>query len=241
MGSKSLDRGKSFEFLARGIFQVYATKDFPAAGLILGMRWRTSKLPEADPGDLALARRMLGGDEAAFEDFFEGHFPGLYRFALARVREPELARDLVQTAILKAISNLHKFRGEATLAAWLFTICRHEISAHYRRSKRAPDPVELAEDAPEVRAVLDSLPGRLEGTEEAVEDRELARLVHATLDRLPPRYAQALEWKYLDGLPVKEIAERLEVGPKAAESLLTRARQAFRDGYSAFGLTHEWA
>ena len=37
-----------------------------------------------------------------------------------------------------------------------------------------------------------------------------------------------LEWKYVDGLPVQEIAQRLAIGPKAAESLLTRAREAFR-------------
>jgi DNA-directed RNA polymerase specialized sigma24 family protein len=55
------------------------------------------------------------------------------------------------------------------------------------------------------------------------------------LDHLSPHYGeegQALEWKYLDGLSVKEIAARLRLAPKAAESLLTRARRAFRDGFS---------
>jgi RNA polymerase sigma-70 factor (ECF subfamily) len=57
--------------------------------------------------------------------------------------------------------------------------------------------------------------------------------VQATLDHLPGRYGQVLEWKYIQGLSVDEIATRLGVGYKAAESLLTRARGAFRD---AFGL-----
>lgn len=179
---------------------------------------------------------MLAGDEQAFDAFFDEQFPALYRFALSRVRDPEVARDLVQSAILKAIQNLSSFRGEASLAGWLFTICRHEISSHYRRVGRAPRPVELAEDAPGVRAALDSMPASFPGPERALDDRELARQVHATLDRLPAHYGQALEWKYVDGLPVREIAERLEVGPKAAESLLTRARKAFRDGFSAFEL-----
>ena len=55
------------------------------------------------------------------------------------------------------------------------------------------------------------------------------------MDPLPPRYGDALEWKYIHGLTVKEIAALLEVGPKAAESLLTRARQAFRDGFGSLG------
>ena len=55
------------------------------------------------------------------------------------------------------------------------------------------------------------------------------RIVEATLDSLPGRYGEVLEWKYIDGLSVTEIAARLGVGAKAAESLLTRAREAFRD------------
>ena len=192
-------------------------------------------MPDFQQDDRALVRRMLGGDKEAFEDFFEGQFPALYRFALSRLRDPELTREIVQTAICKAIANLRSYRGEASLTAWLFTICRYEISGHYRKLRRAPEPVELAEEAPEVRAALESIPASLTGPEEALRRKEVAGLVHATLDHLPSRYGRALEWKYVDGLSVKEIAKRLEVGPKAAESLLTRARQAFRDGYSSFG------
>ena len=205
------------------------------------MRRRSRSFPELEPADRALAERVLAGDEEAFDDFFEGHFPALYRFALARLRDPELARDTAQSAICKAIANLDGYRGEASLAAWLFTICRYEISAHYRRLGRIGSSVELTEDAPEVRAALDSMSAVAEDPEEALRRKELGRVVHATLDRLPPRYGQALEWKYIDGLPVKEIARRLAIGPKAAESILTRARQAFRDGFSSFGERLEWS
>ncbi len=199
------------------------------------MRRLRPKFAELEPDDRALARRMLAGDEAAFEEFFEGHFPGLYRFALARVKDPELARDIVQSAICKAIANLRTYRGEATLAAWLFTICRYEISGHYRKQRRAPQRVDLVEEVPEVRAALDSLASGLEGPEDSLNRKEVAHYVHAVLDRLPERYGKALEMKYLEGQSVKEIAAYLEVGPKAAESLLTRARQAFRDGFASFG------
>jgi RNA polymerase sigma-70 factor (ECF subfamily) len=155
------------------------------------------------------------------------------------VRDPDLARDVVQNALCKALENLDAFRGEASLAGWLFTICRHEISGHYRRRGRAPDEVELAEETPAVRAALESLPASFSGPQEALEDEELARQVHTTLDHLPPHYGRALEWKYVDGLAVKEIASRLDLGSKAAESLLTRARKAFRDAFSSFGLSFE--
>jgi RNA polymerase sigma-70 factor (ECF subfamily) len=60
---------------------------------------------------------------------------------------------------------------------------------------------------------------------------ELSRLVRQTLDYLPSLYGDVLEMKYIHGLPVKEIASRLGKGPKAIESLLTRARESFRDGF----------
>ncbi len=199
------------------------------------MRFSRQSPSPPEAGDRALVERMLGGDEAAFEDFFEGHFPGLYRFALARLSDPELAREVVQTAICKAIANLRGFRGDSSLAGWLFTICRYEISGHYRRLRRSPTAVELVEEAPEVRAALDGLAAGIDGPEQSLERKQVAAAVHAVLDELPPRYGQALEWKYLEGLPVKEIARRLEVGPKAAESLLTRARRAFQHSFSSIG------
>ena len=60
--------------------------------------------------------------------------------------------------------------------------------------------------------------------------------MHEALDYLPSRYSQALEWKYCEGLSVNEIAERLEVGAKAAESVLSRARVAFREAFATLGL-----
>ena len=51
------------------------------------------------------------------------------------------------------------------------------------------------------------------------------------LDELPSHYADALEWKYIDEISVHEIAARLGLGAKAAESLLTRRANAFRDAF----------
>jgi RNA polymerase sigma-70 factor (ECF subfamily) len=60
---------------------------------------------------------------------------------------------------------------------------------------------------------------------------EVAGLVRATLEHLPDNYATALELKYINGCSVAEIARRLGIGEKAAESVLSRARAAFREGF----------
>ncbi|MGH9161042.1 MAG: RNA polymerase sigma factor [Vicinamibacteraceae bacterium] len=182
--------------------------------------------------DLELVRRLLNGDEAAFTRFFDTTYPVLYRFALVRLRfDHDGASDVAQAAICKAISKLHTFRGEAALLTWLCTFCRHELYAHCGKHDRRVE-VELVEDAPEVRAALEAL--RLSAAEDldtSLDRGEVASLVQRVLDHLPPHYADALEWKYMDEMTVQEIATRLGVGLKAAESLLTRARQAFRDAF----------
>src|SRR5439155_22437886 len=103
--------------------------------------------------------------------------------------------------------------------------------AHFEKEGKRPPMVDLVDDVPEVRAALDSLSAARQ--ESALRRSETARLVQLVLDRLPGRYGDALEWKYIDGLSVAEIAERLGIGAKAAESTLTRAREAFRDAFTA--------
>ncbi|HVS03265.1 MAG TPA: sigma-70 family RNA polymerase sigma factor [Thermoanaerobaculia bacterium] len=184
--------------------------------------------------DRALVRRMLAGEELAFSTFFETHFPALYRFALARLgKDADAAEEVVQAALARAVTKLATWRGEAALLTWLCTFCRHEISAYLRRRGRAGEVVRFLEEAPEVRAALESMAqAETVGPDEGLLRKELAHLVQLTLDNLPGRYGDALEWKYIDGMSVKEIAARLGLGPKAAESLLTRARQAFREAFT---------
>lgn len=184
----------------------------------------------ADPDELALVKRMLAGDEQAMETFGDRYFPGLYRFAVARLRgDRELARDIVQTTVVKALSKLRSFRGEAPLAAWLRVCCRNEIGMHFRHTNR----YRVLNEDDELRPPLAAMPNpeHVDAPQGALLRKEEGGLVHEALDLLPWHYAKALEWKYLQRLSVRQVASRLEQSPKAAESVLTRARAAFRRVY----------
>ena len=172
----------------------------------------------------------MAGDEEAFEEFANDYLPQVYRFAARRLDyDGDLARDIVQTTLCKAIPKLGSYRGDAALMTWLCACCRNEIAAHFRRAGRRPLEIGLIVEDLEADAV--AYPVLTDGPEVALLRGEQADLVHEALDALPPNYGKALSWKYLEELSVKQIAARLEVGPKAAESLLTRARTAFRDAY----------
>jgi RNA polymerase sigma-70 factor (ECF subfamily) len=189
--------------------------------------------------DLALARRLHAGDEAAFDEFFTGYFPRVYRFALTRVGGNEdIAEEITQRVLIRALNRIRTYKGEAALLTWLCTLCRREI-ADWMEIEGRHREVSLVDDRPELRATLEAIAaGDAADPEIAVHRQELSELVQLTLDHLPGRYGDVLEWKYVLGLSVDEIAGRLGVGYKAAESLLTRARAAFREGFSGFN--REW-
>lgn len=181
--------------------------------------------------DKELVERLLAGDQRAFEVLADDYIPALYRFALFRLnRDQDLAEEISQATLVKVMTKLSSFRGEATLMTWICACCRMEIAAHFRRQGRRPREVELPDEGTLTDAPLHG--SSLEGPDRFVFRRESMELVHAALDQLPPHYGRVLEWKYLEDIPVKEIARRLSTTAKAAESMLTRARDAFRDVYA---------
>lgn len=208
--------------------------DFTVRGRLMGTNG-----PGDDVSDeRELVRRMLDGEEPAFTEFFSTYFPRVFRFALPRLRRDEdAAKDVVQATLIKAMRGLDGWRGDAALFTWLCQICRREIADHVRSARRRSDRVVLIEDSEEVQAALEAIeaPPGDDPLRRCTGD-EVGRLVHAVLDRLPGRYGEALEWKYVEGRSVEEIGDRLGIGHTAAQSLLARARVAFRDGLeSVFG------
>ncbi|NCF50038.1 sigma-70 family RNA polymerase sigma factor [Gammaproteobacteria bacterium] len=184
--------------------------------------------------DKRLVKQLLGGDQRAFDRFFEENFARLYRFAIARLSDdPEGAREVAQITLIQAVRKLHTFRAESALFTWLCAICRNEISDWLRRQGRYREHIVLVEDYPEVRAAVDSLRVSSEDSPERQYQRtEKLRLIQVALDQLPPKYGNVLEWKYVEGYSVKEISTRLEIGTEATQSLLARAKRAFADVYS---------
>ena len=177
--------------------------------------------------DRRLVDRLLAGDEAAFEELVDGNLQRIFRFALSRLGgERDLARDIAQSTIVHAIERIDTYRGEAPLFQWLCTVCRSQISEHFRRLERRRE--DSLEAVPEGHRTFGEIPSDGDDPEIALGRRETMAFVHVTLDTLPEHYRQALVWKYHDNASTQDIAERLGSTTKAVESMLTRARESFR-------------
>lgn len=189
--------------------------------------------------DRRLAGQLLAGDARAFDQFFDENFARLYRFAMARLSDdPEGAKEVVQMVMIRALRKMHTYRAESAMFTWLCAICRNEISDWLKRRGRYRDHIVLVEDSPEVRAAVDSIQApAADRPEQNYQRMEALRLIQVALDRLPPKYGDVLEWKYVEGYSVREIAVRLGIGREATQSLLARAKRAFAEAYGALTST----
>src|SRR5688572_10095395 len=200
-------------------------KDFPLPG--------TLTIPMGNP-DQQLVERLLRGDARAFDQFFNEYYPKLFRFVKRRLPEdPAAAEDVAQATLCRALESLRTWRGEAALMTWLCTLCRRELSVRWRDARHFAAAPALVEDDPEVRAALESLLAT-QGSDPLMlaGQQELRAAICAALDYLPPPYADVLEWKYVRDMSFAEISLRLGRSAKATESLLTRARESFRETFT---------
>ena len=101
-----------------------------------------------------------------------------------------------------------------------------------KKQSRYQQHIVLTEDHPEIRAVVESLDAPVgDNPNRQYQKYEATRLIQVALDKLPSHYGDVLEWKYIEGYSVKEIASRMGQSPDAVQSLLARAKNAFRDIY----------
>ena len=153
------------------------------------------------------------------------------------------AQDICQETLLRALRRLGSYRGEAALYSWVCQIAANQVADFWQERRRDGARTGFTEDDPSVQAVLAALQACESSSPESQRyNSDIARLVQATLDNLPGRFGDALEWKYLDGLAVVDIAYRLDISTIAAQSLLQRARAAFREAFTALGeaATQDW-
>jgi RNA polymerase sigma-70 factor, ECF subfamily len=172
---------------------------------------------------------MRAGDQRAFDEFFRDTAPRLAAFIARRsALDPATLEDIVQNALIKGIRHLATYRGEAALFTWLTEICRHELADEHRKAKRRPAHFSL-DESDAIGRIEEQLcaPQSSEPVSQLQASTQRAQVL-SILDSLPAHYAMALEAKYGDGLSVEAIARQLGVTDIAAQSVLARAREAFR-------------
>jgi RNA polymerase sigma-70 factor, ECF subfamily len=179
----------------------------------------------AQHDDRALARAMADGDRAAVEQFYERYADALFAFIVhrANVPRPE-AEDIWQESLLAAMETVGAYRGESRLFSWLCGIARHKMIDRLRDVTGAGAPAGDGDPA-DLALLIDGGPL----PDAALQRQDTRAMVIEALMRLPDEYRRALVARYADERSVDDVAALLGRSYKATESLLSRARAAFRD------------
>ncbi len=177
--------------------------------------------------DGELLRGAQRGDAAAWRALYQRALPAVWRQAYALVGDVHVAEDITSETMLALLKNIDRLQTDAPkIAGWLRVVVRCKAADYQRKVFRARDKLGMVVDASANGHAVGSPSAPLEAEETRVE-------VLRVLDELPDRQRLVLEWKYLDALRVREIAERLGDSEKAIETVLYRARREFRRLFEA--------
>jgi RNA polymerase sigma-70 factor (ECF subfamily) len=170
-----------------------------------------------------LRSAVLAGDERAWQIWYDESYAGLAAFVTWRCAGlRDLGEEVLQETWLTAVRRIRTFDPDhGSFAAWLRGIAAHLLQNHLRSEVRRD----------QLRPTLNGRSDVAPSTAALAEQRDTAARIARALAVLPERYEAALRAKYLDQQSVSAIAADWNETPKAIESLLTRARQAFREAY----------
>jgi RNA polymerase sigma-70 factor (ECF subfamily) len=166
---------------------------------------------------------VLAGDEQAWRTWYDESYGGLAAYVAWRCAGlRDVAEEVVQETWLTAVRRIGRFEPErGSFAGWLRGIAANLLRNSLRRKTKRERRLQTFGRACPTADPADT----------ALVQREAAEQVARALAALSERNEAVLRAKYLDGQSVLQIAEGWGETPKAVESLLTRARQAFRDAY----------
>jgi RNA polymerase sigma-70 factor, ECF subfamily len=162
--------------------------------------------------DEALVRRTLAGDNRAFEQLIDAYQTCLFNVALRILGNSEDARDVVQTAFIKAYCKLDTYDPQHRFFSWIYRIARNES---LNLLKRRRPPGELDETIP--------APGR--DPRGRIEELVVSRVIQEALMRLSMEHRQVVVLRYYADLSHREIGEAMGIPEKTVKSRLFAARK----------------
>jgi len=179
--------------------------------------------------ELVLAAK--NGDRDAFNTLISSYTDRIYRLALKISGNEEDAADIFQETFLKAVDNIDSFRGASSFGTWLYSIAMNVMRTCFAKRKRM-----------QLKPLEDYLPDHSNGTNsslldwgdphELFENEQMRMIIDEFLMEMPEENSTPFILRYLEEMPVKEIAEVMELSVPAVKSRILRARLALREHLS---------
>ena len=173
-----------------------------------------------------LVTRAQNGDTEAFNPLVYKYQQKIYNLIYRKVRDRETAKDLCQEVFLKAWQALPNFKGQSVFYSWLYQIAvnrsidflrkrnRHNTLGFEELPQNADDTLRMTEMQPAPCVLL--------------ERKELEHIIRKAIQQLPHSQRSAFYLRHWEGLPIKEIASRLNKSENTIKTYLYHARRKLR-------------
>ncbi len=191
--------------------------------------------------DLAVVRRILDGEEAAFAELVEAYQARLVRLASSFVSSRAIAEEVVQDTWIGVLDGLATFEGRSSLKTWIFRILVNRARTRGQREARSIPFSALGKEGERGEPAVDpdrftpkgmwsQPPERWDSDtpEELLMRRQAMGVIQATLQELPENQRLVVMLRDVEGLESEEVCGLLEVSEANQRVLLHRARARLR-------------
>ena len=191
--------------------------------------------PAPLPADAELPSLTSQGAASAFAAIMRRNNRRLYRIARSILRDEAEAEEAVQETYLRAFTNLHGFRGTATLSTWLARIVINEALGRLRERRSLTDLDEVDRTAWTGQGTPGALSGAFGRTspEAAAAHRELKVLIENAVDALPASFRVVFVACAIEQVSVEDVAASLGIRKSTVRTRLYRAKRMLREALGA--------
>ena len=194
---------------------------------------KTKNQPYHDDPEVALMLRVQKDDAAAFAELLRRNWSYVFGRCYRRLRDRQDAEDLAQEVFLRVYRGRKAYEPRAKFSTWLFHITQNLLRNTLRSRRRHPcRRLDSLACSPLLMEHLFSDHG--ESPTRPIERAELARIVRTAVSQLAQRQRTAVELQQFHNSTYEQVAAEMDMSPKAAKSLLYRARNQLRASLTPF-------
>jgi RNA polymerase sigma-70 factor (ECF subfamily) len=158
----------------------------------------------------------------------------LFNYAIVRVNDSDLAKDLVQETFFAGLKSAKNFQGKSTERTWLVSILKRKVIDHYRKINSNTGKAEVRmnfynDGDNEGRWIEERVPQSWDNeSEKLIENEELKNQIDACIDNLPVKYAMVFRMKTIQEFETEEICKELDITASNLWVIIHRARTQLR-------------
>lgn len=186
--------------------------------------------PQLRPNEAELIKSVCGGEREAFYELMRPYERMIYATAIAVLKNPADAEEVAQEAVMKAFSNLPRFRAESKFSTWLIQITYNEARMKVKKARQhlyesidEQQQNEKGDFWPKDYADWRPIPS------EVLEQNEIRQAVEDAINSLSPEYREVFILRDVQHLTIKETTTILGISEANVKTRLHRARLHLRD------------